>query len=71
MDNDERYPICPICDEEAEEIFFDLNHEVCGCDKCITSRDAWEWLQDQIDDEERVKADYYLDYLKDMRCDNE
>ena len=63
----DRTPICPICGEECEEIFYDKNHEVCGCENCVTSRDAWEVLQEEIDEEERIKADYYLDYLKDMR----
>ena len=62
-------PICPICGEECEEIFFDKAGDVCGCENCVTSRDAWEWFWEQKDDEERVKADYYLDYLKDMRCE--
>ena len=63
----DRTPICPICGEECEEIFYDKNHEVCGCENCVTSRDAWEVLQEEIDEEERIKADYYIDYLKDMR----
>ena len=63
----DRTPICPVCGEECEEIFYDKNHEVCGCENCVTSRDAWEVLQEEIDEEERIKADYYIDYLKDMR----
>ena len=62
-------PICPICGEECEELFFDKNNEICGCDNCVTSKDAWEWLWEQQDEAERVKADFYLDYLKDMRCE--
>lgn len=62
-------PICPICGEECEEIFFDKAGDVCGCENCVTSRDAWEWLWEQKDEEERVRADFYLDYLKDMRCE--
>ena len=47
--------ICPVCKEEAEEIFLDINNEVCGCDKCISSRDAFEWKSEQDD----LEQDYY------------
>ena len=63
-------PICPICGEECEEIFFDKEQQVCGCDRCVSSRDAWEWMWEQQDEEERIRADYYLDYMKDMRIGN-
>lgn len=62
-------PICPICGEECETIYTDAAGDICGCENCVTSRDAWEWLWEQKDEEERVRADFYLDYLKDMRCE--
>ena len=34
------FPICPVCGEECEEIFRDLN--IVGCDICIKQSDAWE-----------------------------
>lgn len=72
MEMDEVYPICPICDEECETIYKDKNTgDVIGCDRCIESEDAVEWQSEQDIDEEAIKADYYIDYLKDMRCDNE
>lgn len=39
-------PICPICGKEAEEYFFDCDYEIFGCDKCVTSKDAWEYTQE-------------------------
>ena len=48
-------PICPVCGEQCEEIFKDINGEVCGCDRCITSRDAYEWQGEQ----DQLQADYY------------
>ena len=36
------YPHCPVCGEEAEEIYFDRYGAICGCDSCIKIRSAWE-----------------------------
>lgn len=60
-------PVCPVCHQECEEIFFDINDDVCGCDNCIRSRDAWEWMWKCQEEEENIRADYQLDYMKDMR----
>lgn len=38
---------CPICGEECETIYADLNGEVFGCDQCIMKQDAWEWAEEQ------------------------
>jgi len=34
----------PICGKEAQEFFFDCDHEIFGCDQCVTSKDAWEYM---------------------------
>ena len=47
--------ICPVCGEPCEEYFFDINNEICGCENCIYSRDAFEWKGEQ----EQLQADYY------------
>ena len=56
-------PICPVCCEPAEEIFLDYNNEVCGCDKCIRSRDAFEYFGEQ----EQMQQDYYREIFMSER----
>lgn len=43
-EEDEPDPICPICGKEAETFYFDCDHEIFGCDQCVTSKDAWEYM---------------------------
>ena len=40
-------PVCPVCGEECETIYTDINSEVCGCDRCIESYDAWDYYDDE------------------------
>ena len=47
--------ICPVCGEPAEEIYTDINAEVCGCNNCISRYDAFEYFGEQ----EQLKAEYY------------
>jgi hypothetical protein len=35
------YPICPVCGQECEDIYFS-NREIVGCDECLKKEDAWE-----------------------------
>lgn len=37
-----KYPHCPVCGDECEEIYFDRYGAICGCDECIKSRSAWD-----------------------------
>lgn len=46
---------CPICQDECSEFFFDVNGYIVGCDSCITSRDAYEYLAER----EELEKDYY------------
>jgi hypothetical protein len=51
---DEPPPVeCPICGWECETIYIDRSGTVCGCERCMETRDSWEW------DEERREADRY------------
>ena len=34
---------CPVCGRECEELYLDEDDEVVGCDRCITSVDAYDW----------------------------
>lgn len=40
---------CPICGEECEEIILDNGGNVCGCEHCTRSKDAYEWYQDRLE----------------------
>ena len=42
----ESLPVCPVCGEECETIYTDINSEVCGCNNCILSYDACEYYDD-------------------------
>ena len=45
---DEPEPVkCPICGEECETIYADMNGDVFGCDRCIMKQDAWDWADEQ------------------------
>ena len=57
-------PICPICGESCNELYTDKNGDIIGCDNCVSTIDAWEWLQDQELNKEILKAESYYDYLK-------
>ena len=39
-------PICPVCGEECETIYTDINSEVCGCENCLNEYDAWDYFDD-------------------------
>lgn len=46
-DREPRFPRCPICDEECDEIYKNQDGEVVGCDNCIEAYSAWEWQEEQ------------------------
>lgn len=35
-------PRCPHCGAECEDYFYNVWGEFCGCDVCLTRRDAWQ-----------------------------
>ena len=41
-----KYPECPICGGDAEEFYFDAFGEICGCDVCISIKNAIEYTED-------------------------
>ena len=48
----DRYPTCPICGQECETLYYDKKHaDVVGCDECLETRDAWDYLEDEIANE--------------------
>ena len=41
-------PECPICGEECEKLYrVDVSDEIIGCDKCIVTVDAYEWMEEE------------------------
>ena len=42
-------PVCPVCGEECETIYTDINSEVCGCENCLNEYDAWDYFDDEED----------------------
>ena len=43
-------PRCPVCGEECESIFLDQLNNIVGCDCCLLELNAYEWLQERIDE---------------------
>lgn len=38
------WPRCPVCGEECEEYYLDDNKCVIGCENCVSTIDACEYL---------------------------
>ena len=47
-------PVCPVCGEECETVYTDINAEICGCDNCITKYEAWEYYDDEDPDPDLI-----------------
>lgn len=41
-DGTPEYPRCPICGSECEDIYYDSDGDIVGCEKCIRRKNAWE-----------------------------
>ena len=39
---DPKYPHCPVCGSECEEVHMDENGVIFACDVCVTTKSAWE-----------------------------
>ena len=37
-------PICPVCGEECEEVYKNIENDIVGCNQCVTKSDAYEEL---------------------------
>ena len=44
---EQKYPTCPVCGCDAETFFFDFNGNICGCDACVSTRNAIEYKEEQ------------------------
>lgn len=47
MNKKEVWPICPVCGEECDTVYRDRCGDYVGCEHCVESKDAWEWLEEQ------------------------
>ena len=54
-------PVCPVCGEECETIYTDINSEVCGCDCCIEEYDAYEYFEDEDEPDPDLAFDSQFD----------
>lgn len=63
-------PICPICFEECETIYKDIDGNVFACNKCVIIEDAYD--AEEADDENREAeyGDYIFEKERDERSIN-
>lgn len=40
-------PRCPVCGEECETVYWDVNNQIVGCDNCLLELDAYEWYEEE------------------------
>jgi len=58
-------PVCPICGEQCEVVFFDRKtEEPVGCDVCLDWEYSLEWNEKQFVDKEAIKGDMEYDARK-------
>ena len=41
-----KYPSCPVCGEECETYYFDKYGDIIGCDQCVITGNAWEYIDE-------------------------
>lgn len=41
-------PHCPRCGEECETLYRDRYGEVVGCENCVETLDAWDYLHLEV-----------------------
>lgn len=45
--DDGREPVCPVCGEACDTIYFDMNGNAVGCNECLLARDAWDLMYEE------------------------
>ena len=49
---EEEMPICPMCGADCNDFYVYEGREIVGCERCISTEDAWERVEeDRIDAE--------------------
>ena len=64
-------PVCPVCGEECEEFYFDNDGDICGCDNCISVKNAYEYEEEKAeiakDAYEDLQYELYRDRMYEKR----
>lgn len=42
-------PECPVCGASCQTVYEDQSGSICGCDRCMRTMDAWEWMEQEIE----------------------
>ena len=48
---DDFIPVCPVCGEECDTVYLDVEGQIFGCDQCIEMFDAYEFLYDEEEED--------------------
>lgn len=47
----DKVPVCPVClSSEPERIYVSREGDALGCENCVDSMDAWDWMERQPED---------------------
>lgn len=59
--------LCPICEEECEEVYINRAGDVVGCDCCMCTQDAGEWAYEQQENARAIMEDRKFDEWRDRQ----
>ena len=59
--------LCPICEEECEEVYINRAGDVVGCDCCMSTQDASEWAYEQQENARAIMEDRKYDEWRDRQ----
>jgi len=60
-------PVCPICNLQCSYFHYDITGELVGCNNCVTTRDAFEVLDEAIENEEDLHGDMEFESRRELR----
>ena len=61
----DRVPICPVCGEECSWVFVS-DGDVVGCDNCVEQVEAWDWLNDEEENERCLREEARYEELREI-----
>lgn len=65
------YPICPLCESDNYNlVYFDSNDEIIGCNDCVVSKSADEYLE-MVEEGELAEAEYWQERKYDEEKEDE
>ena len=56
---------CPVCDQECDEIYFNRDGDVIGCDMCISTQSAADWAVERDENARAEMEDRKYDEYRD------